>query len=85
MNETPFSVDIKLNKRFINRWGNIECKQKITQPQQMEPVPAQPTVGLDDFLLMGNKCKIALLKVQSLGNDLKLKSDIKIKTHFQLL
>ena len=41
----------------------------------MEPVPAQPTVGLDDFLLMENKCKIAILKVQSLENDLKLKND----------
>ena len=68
--ETPFSLDIKMKKRFVTRWGESEAlypKPSAEQPSS----PQHPTVKLEDFLLSENKLKAAILKVDELEKELK--------------
>ena len=66
--ETPFSLDIKIKKKFVTRRGETGA---YIYSQPTEPSsPQHLKVNLEDFLLAENKLRVALLKVQELEKEL---------------
>ena len=67
--ETPFSLDIKLKKRFVQKWATSE-ENHVDERNVFEAPQTSATIALDNFILVDNERKTAVQKAEALKNDL---------------
>ena len=69
--ETPFSLDIKLKKRFVQKWTTSE-ENHVDEKNAFEDPQTSATVAFDNFIVVDNERKTAVQKAEALEDDLNL-------------